>query len=93
MNVTKEPRAWFDQIVACGLVDVTAGSVEDVVGEGVVLEEEIGPLVSSFGKQLGREMARMVPEEEGEVGREIAAVEEEARALGAWARKPTPVGA
>ncbi|KAJ7078117.1 hypothetical protein C8R43DRAFT_1053448, partial [Mycena crocata] len=34
MNITREPLPWFDQVVACGLADVKAGSVETVLGEG-----------------------------------------------------------
>ncbi|KAJ8507368.1 hypothetical protein ONZ45_g10255 [Pleurotus djamor] len=88
-NVTNEPLAWFNQVVACGLVDVKAGSLEGATGKSIKVEDEIPPLVAMFGKMYGREMAPLDPRLDEEVGREILALEEEAEKLGAWKTSPS----
>ena len=91
MNVTREPRAWFDQIVACGLADVKAGCIADASatkGNKVTVEEEIGGLVTRFGEQFERDMHRLDMSGRGEVVDEIRAVEEEARSAGSWPQGP-----
>ncbi|KAF9065425.1 hypothetical protein BDP27DRAFT_1228913 [Rhodocollybia butyracea] len=91
LNVTAEPVAWFNQIVACGLADVTAGSIEGVKGRAIDLKDEIPGLVERFGKLYEREMVELDTENEGEIGRAIVEVEEEARRTGPWAREPIEV--
>ncbi|KAF7294717.1 Coatomer protein [Mycena indigotica] len=88
INITNEPRTWFDQVVACGLADVSAGSVEGVKGEAVDIHAEIPPLLAKFGSLLERDFRPMVPEEEGEIGELILAAEEEARKAGPWPSAP-----
>ncbi|QRW05798.1 lipoyl(octanoyl) transferase [Ceratobasidium sp. AG-Ba] len=39
MNITREPRLWFDEVVACGLDGVRAGSIEGGLGD--TLEREV----------------------------------------------------
>ncbi|KAI9507366.1 hypothetical protein F5148DRAFT_1276246 [Russula earlei] len=58
MNVTHEPRAWFDEIVACGLADVKAASIESATGKEVQVEAEVPGIVARFGRVMER---RMVP--------------------------------
>lgn len=88
INITKEPLAWFNQIVACGLDDVTAGSVESRLGKGVVVENEIPLIIQQFGKSFDREMVVMDPGKEGEIGTAVSALEKEAKDMGSWARAP-----
>jgi len=60
LNVTNEPLRWFDQVVACGLDDVRATSVEregEGAGEGV--EGVVDLAVSEFGRAYGRRMVRL----------------------------------
>ncbi|THV06093.1 chloroplast lipoate protein ligase [Dendrothele bispora CBS 962.96] len=89
LNVTREPLAWFDRVIACGLVDVKAVSIESAKGVSVDLNTEIDGFVERFGKEYAREMVQLDVDQEGELGEEIRAVEEEARKAGEWARAPT----
>ena len=49
LNVTREPLSWFEQIVACGLIDVKAVSVESELQKPVDINEEISEIVETFG--------------------------------------------
>lgn len=90
-NVTPEPLAWFDQVVACGLADVKAGCITGASGarDGgeVTVEGEIEGLVERFGRVFGRDMQKL-DVREGEVGEAIMALDEEAAAAGPWAQAP-----
>jgi len=78
MNVTREPRAWFDQVVACGLADVKAASVEGATGRKVEVGMEVPGIVERFGRVMDR---RMVPLELGsdKLGELVYALEQESR--------------
>jgi lipoyl(octanoyl) transferase 2 len=56
MNVTHEPRAWFDKIVACGLANVKATSIEGTTGRKQNVEMEIPGIVERFGRIMERQM-------------------------------------
>jgi lipoate-protein ligase B len=56
MNVTREPRAWFDEIVACGLADVKAVSVQCATGRKVDVGMEVPAVVDRFGRVMERQM-------------------------------------
>ncbi|KAH9486685.1 Octanoyltransferase [Psilocybe cubensis] len=88
LNITREPLAWFDKIVACGLDDVKAGSIESKLEQTLSLREEIPGLVNQFGKQFHRDMVEMDLDEHGEIGKAIREVEEEAERAGGWAKEP-----
>ncbi|KAJ6606443.1 hypothetical protein DFH09DRAFT_1120243, partial [Mycena vulgaris] len=88
INITREPVPWFDQVVACGLADVKAGTVEAVVGEEVDIHGEVPGLLSRFGRMLDREFLPMNLADEGEVGEAIAAAEDNALRAGDWAKAP-----
>ncbi|KAJ7739639.1 hypothetical protein DFH07DRAFT_76045 [Mycena maculata] len=88
INITREPIPWFDQVVACGLADVKAGSVGTVKGQAIDIHGEIPGLLGSLGRMLDRELLPMNPAEEGEVGEAIAAAEEDALRAGDWAKAP-----
>ncbi|KAJ7043132.1 hypothetical protein C8F04DRAFT_1073774 [Mycena alexandri] len=91
INITREPIPWFNQVVACGLADVHAGSVEGVKGREINVHREIPGLVSRVGRMLDREFLPINLAEEGEVGEAIVAAEKDALEGGAWAK--APVGA
>ena len=76
MNVTRDPRAWFDEIVACGLEDVKAASIEGATGKKLDVEGEIPGIVKRFGEVMERQM---VPLEvgTGELGELIYAAEQD----------------
>jgi len=78
MNVTREPRAWFDEIVACGLVDVKAASVESATGKKVDVGTEVPGVVDRFGRVMERQM---VPLEmgSGELAELVYTLEKETR--------------
>jgi lipoate-protein ligase B len=85
INVTKEPLAWFNQVVACGLGDVNAISLESRLGKPVVVEDEIPAIIRQFGITFEREMVVMDPGKEGDIGAAIIALEKEAEDMGSWA--------
>jgi lipoyl(octanoyl) transferase len=88
LNVTQEPVAWFDQVVACGLVGVKAGCIEVSAGKHIRVEDEIPGLVSRFGRVYERDLAPLKLEEDEELGAAIADLEEEAERAGDWPRTP-----
>lgn len=88
INITREPIPWFDQVVACGLADVKAGSVESVIGKPVNIHEEIPGLLSRLGRMLERDFQPMNLADEGEVGEAIAVAEDNALRAGDWAEAP-----
>lgn len=78
MNVGREPLAWFDRIVACGLADVRAVSIEGVTGGKVQVETEVPGIVERFGRVMEREM---VPLDvgSGELAKLVYTLEQEPR--------------
>ncbi|KAL4068397.1 hypothetical protein V8B97DRAFT_1873376 [Scleroderma yunnanense] len=89
MNVTKEPLAWFDQVVACGLADVKAGCIESVTGKPVEVDDVARGVVAAFGTIYERDVEELRVASAGEVGQAIMALEEEAAAVGEWPQRPT----
>ena len=88
MNVTKEPLAWFDQVVACGLADVKAGCIESAIGKPVQVDDVAKGVVAAFGTIYERDMEKLDVESAGEVGQAIMELEDEAVAAGEWPRRP-----
>ncbi|KDR85284.1 hypothetical protein GALMADRAFT_234058 [Galerina marginata CBS 339.88] len=88
INVTQEPLPWFDKIVACGLDDVSAGSIESELRRSIVVEKEIPGLVTQFGNIFQRDMTQMDLENQGEIGEAIIALEKEAAQAGSWLTHP-----
>ncbi len=88
LNVTAEPVAWFNQVVACGLAEVRAGSIEGVKGRPIGLADEIPGLVERFGKLYDREMVKMDTGNEGELGEAREDLEQEAKKAGPLAKEP-----
>lgn len=76
MNVTHDPRAWFDEIVACGLADVKAASIEHATGKKLDVEGEVAGIVKRFGQVMERQM---VPLEvgTGELGELVRTLEQD----------------
>jgi lipoate-protein ligase B len=88
INVTKEPMAWFDQVVACGLNDVKAGCIEGAVGKSVTVDGIVPGIITVLQRLFQREFAKMDIEAAGEIGEAIAAVEEEGLKAGDWLKTP-----
>jgi lipoate-protein ligase B len=92
MNITREPRLWFDQVVACGLDGVRAGSIEGGVGDQaerrVDMSQEAQRFAEILGKKLGREL-RSLDESHPEIRAIVKDLEQAALAAGPWPIKPT----
>lgn len=88
LNVTEEPLSWFDQIVACGLDNVQATSIETAKGAKVSMDEVVGPLVATLGRIYEREMVPLDIDEGGSAEEGIQELEKIARESGAWQREP-----
>ncbi|KAG5646046.1 hypothetical protein DXG03_004469 [Asterophora parasitica] len=89
LNITREPKSWFNRIVACGLEGVSAGSVETAKDKDMHVEDEIPGLIGRFGRLYDREMVPMVPAQDGEIGEAIVEMEKEASNAGPWPTEPT----
>lgn len=88
LNITREPTAWFEEVVACGLEGVDAGSVESATGKNTDIGSEMEGLVSRFGRMYERDMVQLKPEDEGELGEMISTIEQEAALAGSWPTAP-----
>ncbi|KAJ7221747.1 hypothetical protein GGX14DRAFT_430927, partial [Mycena pura] len=88
MNITSEPLPWFNHIVACGLADVKAGSVESAKTREMDIHAEIPALLSSLGRMLDRDFSPMNLADKGEIEKAIAGAEEDALKAGSWAMVP-----
>lgn len=84
INVEEQTRKWFDQIVACGLDDVTSTSVEAEIarlgiselrgGKGsevVRVEDAVEKTIELFGQQYGRELVELTDGDEYGVTRKL----------------------
>lgn len=89
MNVTQEPVRWFEQVVACGLTDVKAGSIEGALGKEVGVEAAAKGMVDIYKGAFEREFAQLDLNKSGEVGEAIAELEEIASQAGEWPTSPT----
>lgn len=88
MNITHEPCGWFDEVVACGLDGVKAGSIEGATGKKVSLEDEIPGLVERFGRLYERDMVPLDLSESSPTTKAILALEKQASRMGKWATAP-----
>ncbi|KAK2461699.1 hypothetical protein APHAL10511_006162 [Amanita phalloides] len=88
LNVTKEPLPWFNQVVACGLDDVKASSIEAAIGRQVKVEEVVGPLVAKMKKIYEREIIPLDVSKEGVAENAIRELERIAMEAGAWPKEP-----
>lgn len=82
LNVTRSPLPWFDNVVACGLADVKATSIEgrsqSPSGDAVSVGGEVAGIVDTFGRIFGRDMERLELKQ-GEVAEAILELEDLAR--------------
>jgi lipoyl(octanoyl) transferase len=88
LNVTREPIPWFDQVVACGLTDVRATSLNSVTGRDLRLSEDIMfRLVEHFHSHF-ESAVEPLPESEVEVGGELKRLQMLSHSLGKWKVDP-----
>ncbi|KAG8836277.1 hypothetical protein FRC17_007427 [Serendipita sp. 399] len=97
VNITNEPIAWFDQVVACGLAEVKAASVQSVkekLGEKLThqldLLQERDVLARMYGETYGTSVKPLSPEQ-GEIWEAVKEVEEIADKAGDWPITPYEV--
>ncbi|KAI0306430.1 chloroplast lipoate protein ligase [Multifurca ochricompacta] len=78
MNITHEPRPWFDEIVACGLADVKATSIESATGKKLDVGAEVHGIVERFGRAMKRQMIPLeVPVGTDKLGELVYTLEQE----------------
>jgi lipoate-protein ligase B len=70
LNITSDPLPYFDQVVACGLTDVSATSIEKELGKRIEVTDVVERSALAFGQEFGREIRRM--DEKGDQDREWA---------------------
>lgn len=78
LNIEAQVLPWFRNIVACGLDEVSATSVESELsrtggggGRAITVEEVLSTVVAEFGKEYGREMVELG---EGEEDSDLVAI-------------------
>ncbi len=81
LNITNQPLAWFEDVVACGLDGVKATSVSAALGTDVSLREDVPGLVRRFGQVYERDMVPLDLDSDPEVADAIRHVEKEVREL------------
>lgn len=78
-NVTREPLSWFNQIVACGLVDVKAGCLSDAAGgRDIFVQSDMELFLRTFAEVFHVEFRRVDADEDKELWESIKSLEMEA---------------
>jgi hypothetical protein len=102
MNLTSEPISWFDLVTACGLTDVRATSIHDMLNRLSTtngstpklpsVRETAKMLVPKFGEVYKREMRDLADGGENELQDLISRTEEDAikqnKGSGGWPTEP-----
>ncbi|KAK4684075.1 hypothetical protein P7C73_g6130, partial [Tremellales sp. Uapishka_1] len=99
LNVTSEPLKWFDLVLACGLDDVKATSLHELLkakagrADEPTVQDVARGLIPCFEEVFGREMKALQAEGEGldEVRELVSAAEKEAERVAerdGWRREP-----
>jgi lipoate-protein ligase B len=88
MNLTQEPIPWFDLVTACGLTDVRATSIHDMLKRLAVpngttprlpsVRDVAGELIPRFGEVYKREMRDLADGGESELKDLVHQAEESA---------------
>jgi hypothetical protein len=101
MNLTQEPIPWFDLVTACGLTDVRATSIHDMMKRLATttgstprlpnVSDVAGELVPKFGEVYKREMRDLADGGESELKDLVHQAEEtalEQNKKAGWPTKP-----
>ena len=97
VNVTNEPLAWFDCVIACGLEGVQAASVQSTSEKKPAsaeqeafpsVTEEMGVLAKMFGERYDREIRSLEEHGPKEIVEEVEKLEAETERLGDWSKAP-----
>lgn len=101
VNVTNEPLAWFDRVIACGLEGVQAASVQSAgVKDAASLNreaspsvpEEMGVLAEMFGEKYSKDIRSLEDHGPKEIVEEVMKLEVIAEGLGDWPKEPLTGG-
>ncbi|KAG9055372.1 hypothetical protein FS842_002394 [Serendipita sp. 407] len=93
INITSEPLSWFNQVVACGLADVRAASIQSAKeksnekGQELDILQERKVLAKMYGEVYGTGIEPLSPQQE-EIWDAVKEVEEIANKAGDWPRAP-----
>lgn len=87
-NVTQEPRAWFDQVVACGLADVRAGCIEEAAAPETVVDKDIESLIPVLARVFQRDVVKLDAGRDGPLEEAVREMEAEAIESGPWLDAP-----
>lgn len=97
-NVTEEPLSWFNQVVACGLVDVKATSISRAVSElapsssgaesGITVLGEMDRTLRIFAKLMERDMRKVEDGQDDELLSAVTELEDVAVKAGDWPPQP-----
>jgi len=97
VNITNEPLAWFDRVIACGLEGVQAASVqssrekEPASSEreaSLSVAKEMGVLAEMFGEKYDTGIRPLEKHGPKEIVEAIRTLEVAAESLGDWPREP-----
>lgn len=97
-NVTEEPLSWFNQVVACGLVDVKATSISRAVSElvpsrsgaesGITVLGEMDRTLRIFAELMERDMQKVEDGQDDELLSAVTELEVVAARAGDWPPQP-----
>ncbi|KAG9045235.1 hypothetical protein FS837_006773 [Tulasnella sp. UAMH 9824] len=97
-NVTEEPLPWFNQVVACGLVDVKATSISWAVSElvpsrsgaesGITVSGEMDRTLRIFAELMERDMQKVEDGQDDELLSAVTELEDVAAKAGDWPPQP-----
>jgi lipoate-protein ligase B len=98
VNITNEPLAWFDRVIACGLEGVQAASVQSAREKNIASSEKRGAslsvtdemrvLAEMFGEKYDKEVCALEANGPPEIVEEVKRLEVVAESLGDWAKEP-----
>ena len=97
VNITNEPLAWFDCVIACGLDGVQAASVQSTTKlkptsserqRTLGVTEEMGVLVEMFGERYEKDICSLEKYGPHEIVEEVRNLELMAEGLGDWPKEP-----
>ncbi|KAH7104211.1 lipoyltransferase [Auriculariales sp. MPI-PUGE-AT-0066] len=78
VNIDRQPLPWFSQVVACGLADVRAGSVQDasVRAESLTVHDEVPHVLDAFKTEFGRIFVPVDLSRDGELENNVRQLEQ-----------------
>lgn len=97
VNITNEPLAWFECVIACGLDGVQAASVQSARETKLAssererspsVTEEMEVLVEMFGRKYEKEVCSLEKYGPHGIVEEVKKLELVAESLGEWPKEP-----